>query len=147
MTVEASEELVSDEVNDQKSTTGWAQAFNSTPQALNWCQECYFVISPFPHFSISSFPISSFPIPGFIINELQKQSRDQTQAIKPADWSVWSRDRFCKLQATWRALWSYKARYVAALLNRWVQKPAGPVKLTVGVWTIEWVWLLICGRI
>ena len=25
-------------------------------------------------------------------NELQKQSRDQTQAIKPADWSVWSRD-------------------------------------------------------
>ena len=26
-------------------------------------------------------------------NELQKQSRDQTQAIKPADWSVWSRDR------------------------------------------------------
>ena len=33
-------------------------------------------------------------------NELQKQSRDQTQAIKPADWSVWSRDRFCKLQAT-----------------------------------------------
>ena len=33
-------------------------------------------------------------------NELQKQSRDQTQAIKPADRSVWSRDRFCKLQAT-----------------------------------------------
>ena len=27
-------------------------------------------------------------------------TRDQTQAIKPADWSVWSRDRFCKLQAT-----------------------------------------------
>ena len=26
-----------------------------------------------------------------------------------------------------RALWSYKARYVAALLNRWVQKPAWPV--------------------
>ena len=31
---------------------------------------------------------------------MQLQSRDQTQAIKPADWSVWSRDRFCKLQAT-----------------------------------------------
>ena len=32
--------------------------------------------------------------------ELQKQSRDQIKAIKQSDWSVWSRDRFCKLQAT-----------------------------------------------
>ena len=32
-------------------------------------------------------------------NAMQLQSHDQTQAIKPADWSVWSHDHFCKLQA------------------------------------------------
>ena len=38
-----------------------------------------------------------------LLAAMQLQSRDQTQATKPADWSVWSHDRFCKVQATWKA--------------------------------------------
>ena len=58
-----------------------------------------------PWSSPESSPESSFYIPCFSgclqrANGNAAATRDQTQAIKPADWSVWSRDRFCKLQAT-----------------------------------------------
>ena len=59
MTVEASEELVSDEVNDQNPSQAGAQA----SLALH-CQE----MTAIQHFSISYFLISSFPISHFLIS-------------------------------------------------------------------------------
>ena len=69
---------------------------NATPSIL----EAYYsdvLVSPIAPVNNATPSIPCFSGCLQLGNELQKQSRDQTQ---PADWSVWSRDRFCKLQAT-----------------------------------------------